>query len=338
MMRLFFLFMTLISFHAILIAQDPHFSQFFMAPQFVNPAITGTGSSDWRLMCNWRQQWGNAGTPFNTQAVSGDIKITGTGGEETEEVKNTLAIAGSLMLDQTMSGAFKSSYLSTSVAYHKAITTNETLGLGIQGMYGNRTIDYSKLTFGEQFSSGGFDVTLPTGELALSKIKPIFSLSAGLNYNYTDEKFNLDIGAAAFHINKPRQTFLNDPNEYLSPRYLLHCNAEINISDGKFLDLNGCYQEQATVDYFSLGGAIGIDVSGGEKNTILFAGAWYRDGDSFYPFLSWRQQNVQFGFSYDVTHSKQNQGPSNPRSFEVSLVITKKKVKEGVIECPSPWK
>ena len=321
----------------VLKSQDPHFSQFFMAPQFVNPAITGTSSSDWRIMCNWRQQWGNAGTPFNTQAFSTEVKITGRE-EKIDEAKNTLAIAGSLMLDQSMFGAFKSNYISTSLAYHKAISMNETIGLGIQGMYGNRTIDYSKLNFGEQFTSGGFDVTLPTGELALSKIKPIMSLSAGLNYNYSDEVFNIDFGAAAFHINSPKQTFLNDPNEFLSPRYLIHGNTEINLLGGKFLDINGCYQKQSNVDYFSLGGAFGVDASGGDQNTILFAGAWYRDGDSFYPVISWRQQNVQFGFSYDITHSKQNQGPSNPRSFEISLVITKKKINEGVIECPSPWK
>ncbi len=319
-------------------AQDPHFSQYFMAPQFVNPAITGASYADWRLMCNWRQQWGNAGTPFNTQSLEFDYKILGKQ-TSNDEVQNTLAVGGALMLDQSMYGAFKSTYALGTLAYHAHITEDQTLGLGIQAMYANRVIDYSRLTFGEQFTSGGFSATIPTGEKTLIDKSSYLSLSAGILYNFNNDNFNLNIGASAFHLNKPKQTFLDDPKQILPVRYMAHINTEFYASNRLSVNLNGCYQEQALPAYFAIGGALGWDANP-EKTSTLYAGAWFREGDSFYPYLGWLINNIQVGFSYDITHSKQNLGPSVPRSFEFSLVITKKDDPDSRTRtgCPNkPW-
>ena len=185
--------------------QDPHFSQFFMAPQLLNPATSGTGSGDWRIMSNYRQQWGNAGTPFNTFSFSGDAKLKGK-----EAGQNILGANLTMMADQSMDGAFKSVYASGGLAYHQQMGDHHRLGVGLQTTYGSRRLDYSRLTFGEQFTSGGFNISLPTGETALSGMKPYFSVSAGLLYSYSSEFLNADLGVAGFHLNKTMQTFIND--------------------------------------------------------------------------------------------------------------------------------
>jgi type IX secretion system PorP/SprF family membrane protein len=310
-------------------AQDPHFSQFFMAPQFMNPAIVGTSPSDWLLMSNLRQQWGNAGTPFNTQTLAGEIRI-----KTKEESENTLGAGLAFMSDQSMNGSFRSVYFSGSLAYHASLNENDKLGIGFQANYGNRKIDYSQLVFGEQFTSGGFDVTFPTGETAISNMKPFFSLGAGLLYNHKFDNLNFDLGIAAFHINKPRQTFLADGNEILPLRIAAHFNVEYKLSDLWVLNFNSCYQRQAKPSYFSVGGTVGKDVSEGDFENILYFGGWFREGDSFYPYVGWLKGNVQIGFTYDITHSKQNQGPYIPKSFETSIVIKQKHTKPGVIPCP----
>lgn len=328
----------ILTLHLLCGAQDPHFSQFFMAPNFVNPAITGTSQSDWRVMGNLRQQWGNAGTPFNTQAIAADIKLTG---KETEDVdvynQNTLAVGVALMLDQSMYGAFRSTYALGTLSYKAALTNEQSISLGIQAMYGDRSIDYSRLIFGEQFTSGGFDVRLPSGEQALSNMKAFVSLSAGLLYSYHNQDFNFDIGASAFHLNNPKQTFLDDPSQIIPKRYLAHTNIEYSVSEMVSLNLNACYQIQALPAYFSVGGALGYDLTG-EKNSILYAGGWFREGDSFYPYLGWAVGNIQVGFSYDITHSKQNLGPTIPRSFEMSFVVKQKSDPNKKLHTGCPWK
>jgi type IX secretion system PorP/SprF family membrane protein len=312
-------------------AQDAHFSQFFMAPHFINPALIGTGSGDWRVMSNWRQQWGNASTAFNTQTIVGDIKLTGK-----EEGKNTLAVGAACMMDQSMYGAFKSIYASTTLAYHVQLNENSRIGLGMQGTYGSRRIDYSQLTFGEQFSSQGFDVTLPTGENALTNMKPYLSLSAGLLYNYKTENMNIDFGIAGYHVNRPLQTFVNDPNQIIPFRYVSHLNLEYDASDKMVFNVNSIYQQQSEPRYLSLGGALGVDISNGDRTNMLFGGVWYRYNDSLYPYVGLLLGSLQLGITYDITASKQNQQLSIPRSFELSLVFRQAKRIPGSIPCP--WK
>lgn len=330
--------------HIFCVAQDPHFSQFFMAPNFINPALTAVSNSDWRLMGNLRQQWGNAGTPFNTQTIAVEMKITGreTFDPTIDNInQNTLACGISMMLDQSMYGAFRSNYTIGTVSYNAKLSTEQSISFGMHGMYGNRVIDYNRLTFGEQFTSGGFNASFPSGEQALSSMKSFFSLGAGLLYNYRREDLNVVVGASAFHLNNPKQTFLNDPTQIIPKRYLAHANTEFPISNFVSLNLNACYQIQALPAYFSVGGALGYDLSG-EKNSILYAGGWFREGDSFYPYLGWSVGLLQFGFSYDVVHSQQNLGPSNPRSFEMSFVVRQKsdpnKRRCLGCYCPSPWR
>lgn len=326
--------------YSMVFAQDVHFSQFFMVPQYINPALTGTTVYDWRIMSNFRQQWGNANTPFTSGMAAGEYKILGRSNNNDEEYySNVLAVGAAFMYDQSMFGAFKSNYVMATMGYHARLSDYHSIGLGVQGLYGNRRIDYSRLTFGEQFSSGGFDVTLPSGETALSSLKPYFSLNAGLLFNYSRENFNLDLGGSIYHLNKPRQSFLKDENQILPMRYVLHANAEYGLSDYVTAHINGIYMEQELPAYFSLGGALGFDISNGNKSHILYGGAWFREGDSFYPYMGMKVNNLQIGFSYDVTHSQQNLGPSIPRTMEVSLVITNNLEKKGQIGCPfSPWK
>jgi type IX secretion system PorP/SprF family membrane protein len=312
-------------------AQDPHFSQFFMAPQFINPALVGIGTGDWKIMGNVRQQWGNAGTPFNTQALAAEVKITGR-----EEDENTLAVGVSVMNDQSMNGAFKSIYGSGIVAYNLRLAPSHRLGAGLSAAYGNRIIDYSQLTFGEQFTSGGFNLSLPTGETSLTNMKPFVSVGAGLLYSYTTEYLNIDAGIAADNVNRPPQTFLNDPRKYLEPRYTFHCNMEYSASDRMIYNLNTIFQRQNLQSYFSLGGSAGFDLTDGFRDRIFYLGIWYRESDALYPYVGFQTGSFQIGLSYDVTISSQNKGPYNPRSFELSFVLRNARKVPGVIPCP--WK
>ena len=311
--------------------QDPHYSQFFMAPQLLNPATTGSASSDWRIMSNYRQQWDNAETPFSTFSLTMETKLAGK-----EKGENTIGSSFTLMADRSLYGAFKSVYASGAIAYHVQLAVKHRLGLGIHASYGNRRIDYSQLTFGTQFTSRGFDVSLPSGENSLATMKPFVSLGAGLLYNFHTEYFNLDVGYSRFHLNKPLQSFIADPQQKIPLRYVAHMNMEYILSRSLLINVNVAYQKQATQQYYAAGGALGLDISGGDRNKIFFAGAWYRQEDAIYPYISLLIGNVQMGVSYDVTVSKQNLGPSNPRTIELSMVVKKGQNILGVIPCP--WK
>ncbi|MBY0480432.1 MAG: PorP/SprF family type IX secretion system membrane protein [Chitinophagaceae bacterium] len=311
-------------------AQDPHFSQFFMSPQFTNPALVGIGSGDWRVMSNYRNQWGDAGTAFNTKTIAGDMTFT-----RKKVADNHLGLGLTFMTDESLQGAFRSTYASSSLAYQVKLDEYHHLGVGVQALFGNRFIDFSRLSFGEQFTSGGFDLALPSGETALANMKPFLSVGAGLLYSYNNkDNLNIDFGVAGFNLNQPRQTFLKDIREFLPASYVAHFNMEYVLSDRFLMSVNSIYKQQAVQNYFTFGGALGMEFSGGAQTHYLFAGLYFRKGDALYPYMGLQINNFQMGLSYDITTSSQVKGPVAPHSFEFSLVLKQPSKTPGAIPCP----
>ncbi len=58
-------------------AQDIHFSQFYMSPLNLNPALTGVMNCNMRVVGNYRNQYASIlkSNAFNTYSVSYDQKI-----------------------------------------------------------------------------------------------------------------------------------------------------------------------------------------------------------------------------------------------------------------------
>ena len=133
--------------------------------------------------------------------------------------------------------------------------------MGVGLTYGSKKIDFNQLNFEHQFAGYGFNTNLPTGEAALTNMQSYFSASAGLLYSYVSQYSNFDFGAAAFHLNKPKQTVVNDPNQYLAPRYVIHANYDNHLNEKVVLNTNAIFQTQAKASYFSVGGGLGYFLS-----------------------------------------------------------------------------
>ncbi|MBL0100734.1 MAG: type IX secretion system membrane protein PorP/SprF [Saprospiraceae bacterium] len=62
-------------------AQDIHFTQFYMSPLNLNPALTGVMNCKTRMVANYRNQWAAvlAANAYNTYSVSYDQKYLWVG-------------------------------------------------------------------------------------------------------------------------------------------------------------------------------------------------------------------------------------------------------------------
>ena len=317
-------------------AQDPTFSQFFSSPLNVNPALTANINSDWRAITNYRSQWMNATSPYVTGTISYDTKVQSK--NVYTEAGNYVGLGGMLMFDRAMGGIANSIFASLDLSYHIKIidgATQHRLGIGFAGMYGRRSVDYRRLDFEDQYTGFGFNTNLPTGETALSNMKAFLSASAGLTYSITGENSNFDIGAAMYHVNRPRQTFLKDDNQRLAMRKVAHANFETYINDRTILNVAAIYQQQGPATYLSAGGGIGYYL-GDDKGPIINAGVWYWKENGFVPYIGLVKNNFQFGFSYDVTTSKLNESARKPSSVELSLIF--RGSREPSKNIPCPWK
>ena len=321
------------------VGQDPTFSQFFSSPLNVNPALTGHINADWRLILNMRDQWFNPSSPYATGTVSFDAKVFQKKIPNVEE-KNIVGIGGMLMYDYTMNGIVQGAYGSLNLSYNILIAEDfygnkHHLGLGFGGTYANRYVDFSRLNFQAQFTGNGFNQNLPTGEAALSNMTPFFSASAGFLYSYTTAKSNLDIGGAVYHLNEPKQTFLNDPQQFIMPRYVGNMSYETFLNVGIVLNTNAIYQQQGPASYFSIGGALGVFLDP-DGQSIFNIGVWYWSQNAIVPYVGFAYNDLQVGLSYDATISKLNEAAAKPTTFEISIILRGKNRPSGIIPCP--WK
>lgn len=343
------------------VAQDPSFSQFFSSPLNVNPALTSQINSNWRIISNYRNQWIGPNNPYSTGTVSFDAKLFQNSVTNYVDEITRVGIGGMMLYDQTLAGAVKGSFGSLNISGNVRLKQSngyemngykirhiskikmdlgaeQRIGAGIGISYGNRRVDFSKLTFENQFNGTIFDASLPSGESGLSNMKPFFSANAGLLYSYINDGVNFDFGVAAFHINKPKQTVLDNDNEYLAPRYIVHTNYERAMSDNVVLNTNGIYQYQSGASYFSLGAAVGYYLSSDENfPQMANVGLWYWSKNAIIPYVGYTYGNFQLGVTYDITISKLREAPQRMQTFELCLIIRGgNNEKSGVI--PAPWK
>ena len=51
---------------------DPHFTQYYIYPLYINPAMSGSGNGDERVAMIFRNQWRQVTNPYQTVGVSYD--------------------------------------------------------------------------------------------------------------------------------------------------------------------------------------------------------------------------------------------------------------------------
>lgn len=304
----------------LLLGQDPHFTQFDAAPFSVNPAYTGVFNGTARIISNYRQQWANLADPFTTAVIAGDLKVGNY--QAKEDGQHPFNIGLQFMQDQSMAGAFRSSYAGLMASYHVKLDAEDqqSLGVGLSMNYGSRRIDFSGISFDRQFASGGFNLSLPNGEAAMQNMKPFYSIGAGLLFrsgNPLSGTF-FDIGFSGYHFNKPVQTVINDPRQVLPVRWSSQITFQQYLNDVSLLNIKALYQKQADVDYVLAGFSL-AKLFGDSEAHMIGAGLWYRSGESIAPHVFMEYNKMKVGFSYDIAYNSLKKTLTPASSFEISF-------------------
>jgi type IX secretion system PorP/SprF family membrane protein len=300
-------------------AQDPHYTQFTAAPFTVNPAYAGVFNGSLRIMSNYRQQWANLVDPFTTSVIAGDMKI---GPYDPENGQHPFNVGLQLMQDKSMAGAFKSNYAGFTAAYHVKVdeANNQSLGAGLTLNYGSRRIDFADVSFDRQFTSGGYNLSLPSGEAALQNMKPFYSVGAGLLFRSGNPLSGtyFDVGLSGYHFNRPTQTVMADPNQVLPIRWSGQVSFQQYLNDASILNINALYQKQAETDYLLAGFSL-ARLFGDDNKNMIGGGIWYRSGESFSPHAYIESSGMRIGFSYDIAYNNLKKVLTPASSFELSL-------------------
>lgn len=307
-----------------LTAQDLHFSQYFNSPLLVNPANTGfISDGEYRLGINYRNQWANIGSPYKTFSVFGDGQVFG------ERFENGwVGIGGALLRDVAGTGDLTTTRAFGSIAYHQAVGLGSLVSAGFNVGYVNKRVDFTKLTFDNQWNGKFFDITAPTGESFVTNQVSYFALQAGVNYAYyPNENTYLNIGFSASNINRPKESFFTDGlvDTRVSTRLTTFLNGSFRTGDAVILNPNIYVSKMSNAMEVVAGGTAQRNL-GGNGNTQLIMGAYYRVKDALIPVIGFQQNGYKFTFSYDATSSSLKNFNQGRGAYEMSIV------KQGLID------
>jgi type IX secretion system PorP/SprF family membrane protein len=305
---------------------DPHFSQYYIQPMLLNPALTGAIEGDFRVASVWRSQY--AGT-LTTQGLSG------------EAVTNKNTNFGFNLLDEQsadksynfMNGYFTMAYTGVRLGPRQ----NHFIVLAAQWGFLNRHFDVSKMQFGDQWSSAlGYDPNIASGE---SFVKPsVTSFDAGVGiayYDATPEKTaSLFGGFSAVHLNRPANPILSgDAAATLPIRYSFHAGVRIIESEYFTIVPTVIYMKEGSAEEKAAGAYLQIYAS---DDVDVMLGANWRWDDAFCPFAGFYYKGLTVGVSYDANISPGEAVVANNGSFEVTLsyVFQKINAKTKKFYCP----
>lgn len=332
---LFILTATLVSF-----AQDPNFSQFFVSPLTLNPALTGKFDGVFRVAGNYRNQWPSINNAFITSTISVDAPILRGRLPEND----TWGLGLMAMTDKTASGVLTSNFVSFSTAYHKALDEDglHQLGVGFQGTYANRSLDGNKLTFEDGLQLDGTWLRSPTELINYQYISVhYFDMNLGVLYNgSTNGNNNYYVGASAYHLNRPKESFLGIDTINVPIRFTAHGGAYFPVAGSpSTLYLSGLYNRQAGAHEIVFGGAWAVSASQDEQNPVNFyAGAWGRFSnvtDAIIPYVGLDYGSFSLGLTYDVNVSSLKTASQSRGGIELSLIYIKKP-SDGHHDIPCP--
>lgn len=301
---------------------DPHFSQYYVYPSWLNPALAGAIDGDFRISGIYRNQWNSIDNAFSTAGISGDVVTN----------KN-INFGASVMQQRAGTGGYK--YLTgyISIAYTGIRFDAEgykRLVFGIQGGIVDRRFDRTKFQLGDQWNPiTGYNPSAGTADQFPKTSSSVFDAGAGLVYYDAapNQKSNLFVGFSASHITQPEDPFTNGPVKAKLPvRYTVHGGVKLNLSETFTLVPNGLFLKQGTAEEKMIGAY--SQIKGGEFFDFMF-GANYRFKDAVSPFAGFYYKNMIMGFSYDVNTSDLGKSVNNTNSFELSLSYTFRKSKQA---------
>ncbi|MBC7864015.1 MAG: PorP/SprF family type IX secretion system membrane protein [Bacteroidia bacterium] len=309
-------------------AQDFHLSMYDAGPLFLNPAMTGVVDATWRVHAQYRNQWRSvAFKPYSTALISFDapVKKWGFGGQ----VMNMRAGIGNYNVFQAM----------FSTAYQVSFDKNKyhNLSLGLQAGVTQKSVEYKIFTFDNQYvttNGGGFDQSINNQESFQRQSMILPQVNAGAMYYYSrmQSRLNPFIGASAFNLTQPKETYFGASNN-LPMRIYIHSGIRVNITEQFYIlpKMLIMMQKNAQEQTYALDA--GYFMGGSEL--WLLGGFVYRSKDAAIISLGARKDNYIAKLSYDVNISTLSATSSGRGAFEISFTYMGRKPKvKQVKSCP----
>lgn len=290
-------------------AQDPHFTQFYNQPLYVNPAFAGINDGI-KVGALYRNLWTKVPSKFNTFNVAAEMQNLNIGG-------GLGFIAGS---DVEGEGFLRTLNFGAIYQYRIIIDPrNFIIQAGIQTSFFTQSIDWNKLVFSDQLDAvqGLVNPTTTSATPPPISSKSFVDFDGGalarFNLKHHHRKSTVATGTLGFavhHMAQPEQSLLNE-NARLPYKLSVHgglvipykipgSNSKNVIAPSFLYEKQDLFQETI----------FGLNV----MKEPFYAGVWYRNRNAPFAkntdaiianlgFMTKYDKNseIRFGYAYDIT-------------------------------------
>lgn len=322
----------LIATTSLLKGQDIHFSQFTMTPLQLDPSQAGKIGGDLRVILNYKDQWGSIANPYRTFGFSFDSRLN-----KKQQKDNFFGIGFSAYRDKAGDISMGLLEMDLSLAYHIKTSDESYISGGLQGGFGQKSLDPSALRYDNQYDGTGHNATYSSNELITSPsfIYPDFSVgvsySYGVNSNrvisnngYDGKKIN--VGLAVHHAPFLQNSFLEDNQEKQSYKYVAHTLTSFGVNNTNMaIQPSGFIAYQNGATEFNLGAYFRYTLQEKSRFTKFASGAafslgtHYRTGDAFILTALLEMGSFAIGTSYDFNLSELTTASDGRGGLELSL-------------------
>lgn len=301
-------------------AQDIHFSQFYEAPLLRNPALAGVFTGDYRVQTIFRDQWNSINNAYRTGSLSGEYKwAVGKGND-------FLTTGMEILYDQAGTAALNTTELMPALNYHKSLSNDKPmyLAVGFMGGLVSKSLDLSKVTTNSQYNGMAYDPALPNGESILSPNIHYLDGALGISFNTafgTDNKNTMYVGVSYYHLNRPKNSFYENPAVELDPKVVFSAGVKAIINDYTWFSIEADHSQQGSAAE-TIGGVMISYKLGDEtdKSPYVFnLGGYIRWGDAIIPVIKLEMNSFTVGMSYDANISQLAAATQGVGGFELSL-------------------
>lgn len=295
-------------------AQDFQFSQFYAAPLYLNPGLTGI-SQETRLGSVYRRQW--PGLDYHFTAFTAYVD------HYSFDRKSGIGLSVSSFSEEFLK--LNTTDISGYYAYNLQLSKRVNFQMGTQISYIQKRGSLDNLLFGDQIDIFNESI-LPNSADAVGGLEPFgyFSVSMGGVLTWD----NLWVGISGHHLNQPKLDFyVLDGQSRHWPKYSLQMGYTIPIDEpafwedgsGKFVHFLVNYKRQGPFQFMDAGFQVLLNqlvVGAGLRGIPIRSELSKRD--SFIGLLGFNlPSGLAIGYSYDYPIS--DVGSQTLGSHELSI-------------------
>ncbi|MBA3682202.1 MAG: PorP/SprF family type IX secretion system membrane protein [Bacteroidetes bacterium] len=313
-----------------IICQDTHLTQYFIAPQTINPSAFGVINS-FEAGFQYKSQWNAFTKGFTTYSAFVNKQIP----NRRQDNKGFFSVGLNFGYDKSGDSKLTNVSGGLPLNYSLKLNDHQFFTSGVSVGFAQKTLSDPNQTWGSQYDGFNYNSSLPNENKSRQSIMAL-DLGAGIalinkkngkRFAVNTEPSNT-LGFSVAHINKPKYSFYKSSNERLLMRFNLYesfnyCfnGSPYSISPSLLLQYQGGATEAVLGAMFQYRSGSDSYLTGLKKTKAFGFGAYYRAKDALAISAFVEVKKTMFGLSYDINTSNLQKTSKSKGGLEIFIKI-----------------